>query len=181
MKYKKLGDVTDFISKGIPPKYAEGPSENTVRVLNQKCNRNGEISLKESRWNDLSLKKVSSEKFLKENDVLINSTGQGTAGRVAQISKLDEPMIVDSHMIIMRSSSEVDPIYYGYAVKAQQHLIERFAEGSTGQTEINRDRLLNEINIKIPSKIEQKNIAKKLFMIDRKIKVNRVINANLVA
>ena len=39
---------------------------------------------------------------------------------------------------------ELDPIYYGYAVKSFQSQIEGLAEGSTGQTEINRRRLQDE-------------------------------------
>ena len=35
---KTLGEVTAFIAKGIPPKYTEEENENTIRVLNQKCN-----------------------------------------------------------------------------------------------------------------------------------------------
>ena len=42
---KTLGELTSFISKGIPPKYVDEKNENTIRVLNQKCNRNFEIYL----------------------------------------------------------------------------------------------------------------------------------------
>ena len=44
---KTLGELTSFISKGIPPKYVDEENENTIRVLNQKCNRNFEISYNE--------------------------------------------------------------------------------------------------------------------------------------
>ncbi len=177
---KTLGEVTSFIAKGIPPKYTEEENENTIRVLNQKCNRNFEISYNESRIHDCEKKKVPVDKMLRAGDVLINSTGTGTAGRVAQMVEVTVPTTIDGHMILMRPSEELDPIYYGYAVKSFQSQIEGLAEGSTGQTEINRRRLQDEVIIRYPSdKLVQKNIGSFLANIDEKIKTNKEINKNL--
>ena len=177
---KTLGEVTAFIAKGIPPKYTEEENENTIRVLNQKCNRNFGISYNESRIHDCEKKKVPVDKMLRSGDVLINSTGTGTAGRVAQLVEVTVPTTIDGHMILMRPSEELDPIYYGYAVKSFQSQIAGLAEGSTGQTEINRRRLQNEVIIRYPSdKLVQKNIGSFLANIDEKIKTNKEINKNL--
>ena len=177
---KTLGEVTAFIAKGIPPKYTEEENENTIRVLNQKCNRNFEISYSESRIHDCEKKKVPVDKMLRAGDVLINSTGTGTAGRVAQMVEVTVPTTIDGHMILIRPSEELDPIYYGYAVKSFQSQIEGLAEGSTGQTEINRRRLQDEVIIRYPSdKLVQKNIGSFLANIDEKIKTNKEINKNL--
>lgn len=177
---KTLGEVTAFIAKGIPPKYTEEENENTIRVLNQKCNRNFEISYNESRIHDCEKKKVPADKMLRAGDVLINSTGTGTAGRVAQMVEVTVPTTIDGHMILIRPSEELDPIYYGYAVKSFQAQIEGLAEGSTGQTEINRRRLQDEVIIRYPSdKLVQKNIGSFLANIDEKIKTNKEINKNL--
>ena len=177
---KTLGEVTAFIAKGIPPKYTEKENENTIRVLNQKCNRNFEISYNESRIHDCEKKKVPVDKMLRAGDVLINSTGTGTAGRVAQLVEVTVPTTIDGHMILIRPSEELDPIYYGYAVKSFQSQIEGLAEGSTGQTEINRRRLQDEVIIRYPSdKLVQKNIGSFLANIDEKIKTNKEINKNL--
>lgn len=178
---KTLGEVTAFIAKGIPPKYTEEENENTIRVLNQKCNRNFEISYNESRIHDCEKKKVPVDKMLRTGDVLINSTGTGTAGRVAQMVEVTVPTTIDGHMILIRPSEELDPIYYGYAVKSFQSQIEGLAEGSTGQTEINRRRLQDEVIIRYPSdKLVQKNIGSFLANIDEKIKTNKEINKNLL-
>lgn len=178
---KTLGEVTAFIAKGIPPKYTEEENENTIRVLNQKCNRNFEISYNESRIHDCEKKKVPVDKMLRAGDVLINSTGTGTAGRVAQMVEVTVPTTIDGHMILIRPSEELDPIYYGYAVKSFQSQIEGLAEGSTGQTEINRKRLQDEVIIRYPSdKLVQKNIGSFLANIDEKIKTNKEINKNLL-
>ena len=179
---KTLGEVTAFIAKGIPPKYTEKENENTIRVLNQKCNRNFEISYSKSRIHDCEKKKVPVDKMLRAGDVLINSTGTGTAGRVAQMVEVTVPTTIDGHMILIRPSEELDPIYYGYAVKSFQSQIEELAEGSTGQTEINRRRLQDEVIIRYPSdKLVQKNIGSFLANIDEKIKTNKEINKNLAA
>ena len=170
------------MSKGIPPKYVERENENTVRVLNQKCNRNFEIKYEESRLHDCSKKKVPADKMLQPGDVLINSTGTGTAGRVAQLYDVPTPTTIDGHMILLRPTEEIDSIYYGYAIKAFQPKIETLAEGSTGQTEINRKRLQEEIVISFPKgKETQERIARFLLNIDEKIKVNDKINKNLYA
>lgn len=175
-----MGEITSFMSKGIPPKYVERENENTVRVLNQKCNRNFEINYEESRLHDCSKKKVPADKMLQPGDVLINSTGTGTAGRVAQLFDVPTPTTIDGHMILLRPTEEIDSIYYGYAVKAFQAKIETLAEGSTGQTEINRKRLQEEIVISFPKEKEtQERIARFLLNIDEKIKVNDKINKNL--
>lgn len=177
---KTLGEVTAFITKGIPPKYVDRENQDTVRVLNQKCNRDFEISYVESRLHNMSLKKVPSEKMLHAGDVLINSTGTGTAGRVAQILEVPVPTTIDGHMILIRPTDEVDTLYYGYAIKGYQKKIESLAEGSTGQTEINRQRLQDEIIIRFPkNKNIQKSIGVFLLRIDEKIKNNERINNNL--
>ena len=175
-----LGEITSFMSKGIPPKYVERENENTVRVLNQKCNRNFEIKYEESRLHDCSKKKVPADKMLQPGDVLINSTGTGTAGRVAQLYDVPTSTTIDGHMILLRPTEGIDSIYYGYAIKAFQPKIETLAEGSTGQTEINRKRLQEEIVISFPKgKETQERIARFLLNIDEKIKVNGKINKNL--
>ena len=177
---RKLGEVTALTTKGITPKYTDRESGNTVRVLNQKCNRNFQISYGESRIHNEAIKKVPENKYLCTGDVLINSTGIGTAGRVAQILNVPVPTTIDGHMILMRATKEIDTLYYGYAVKSFQKKIESLAEGSTGQTEINRRRLLEEIIIRFPKeKRVQKSIGTFLFQIDEKIRNNFCINNNL--
>ncbi len=179
-KTTTLGEVTSFMAKGIPPKYVEQENDDTIRVLNQKCNRNYRISYAESRLHNNAAKKVPEWKMLKPGDVLINSTGAGTAGRVAQIWSIPTPTTIDGHMILLRPTEEVDPLYYGYAVKENQALIESYAEGSTGQTEINKERLKSETIISFPEDMNlQRIIARTLAAIDEKIEENERINKNL--
>lgn len=179
-RIKTLGEVTSYMAKGIPPQYVEEENKNTIKVLNQKCNRDFRISYVDSRLHDNSAKKAPEVKMLIPGDVLINSTGTGTAGRVAQIWDIPTPTTIDGHMILMRPIDEIDSLYYGYAIKAYQTTIELYAEGSTGQTEINKTRLQNETIINFPvDKQEQHKIGRMLADIDEKILENEHINKNL--
>lgn len=183
MKYKVtyLREVVSFISKGIAPKYVEKDSIDSVRVVNQRCNRNNRISLQNSRLNNLKMRNVPKIKYLHKGDILINSTGVGTAGRVAQIKEnFDKPVTFDGHMILIRGNSQIDSLFLGYYLEKNQRVIEQFAEGSTGQTEINRERLLDELVIKFPTSVdEQRRLAEKFRLLDRKIDLNNQINDNL--
>lgn len=175
-----LRALVGFISKGIAPSYADGETETTIRVLNQKCNRNHHINYAESRLHDTAKKAVPVERYLKPYDILINSTGTGTAGRIAQIENIPCKTTVDGHMIIVRTSGLVTQKFLGYALKSHQTEILQLDEGSTGQTELNRDRLLNEIVISYPDSISEQNaIVAILEKIDQKLLTNQQINDHL--
>lgn len=177
-----LRTLVGYISKGIAPVYVDAESDTTVRVLNQKCNRGFRISYGESRLHDTSKKKVPVERYVQEDDILINSTGTGTAGRIAQIGKPECPTIIDGHMIIIRGTSAIRQKYLGYALKAQQATIMTLDEGSTGQTELNRERLLDEIEVCYPISLDTQDVIVSLLeAIDKRIAANRMINDNLAA
>ena len=175
-----LRELVGYISKGIAPSYAEEASETTIRVLNQKCNRNFRISYGDSRLHDTLKKKVPPERYVKPDDILINSTGAGTAGRIAQIEDVPSATTIDGHMILIRSNGKVTQKFLGYALKAHQWEVLQLDEGSTGQTELNRDRLLDEIMINYPVSFDEQNaIVGTLESIDRKLVVNEQLNDNL--
>ena len=176
-----LRELVGYISKGIAPSYAEEASETTIRVLNQKCNRNFRISYGDSRLHDTLKKKVPPERYVKPDDILINSTGAGTAGRIAQIEDVPSATTIDGHMILIRSNRKVTQKFLGYALKAHQWEVLQLDEGSTGQTELNRDRLLDEIMINYPVSFDEQNaIVDTLESIDRKLIVNEQLNDNLM-
>jgi restriction endonuclease S subunit len=175
-----LRELVGYISKGIAPSYAEEASESTIKVLNQKCNRNFRISYGDSRLHDTRKKKVPPERYVKPDDILINSTGAGTAGRIAQIEDVPSATTIDGHMILIRSNGKVTQKFLGYALKAHQWEVLQLDEGSTGQTELNRDRLLDEIMINYPVSLDEQNaIVGTLESIDRKLIVNEQLNDNL--
>lgn len=177
-KKAKLVDLCELISRGITPSYTEDIEEGVV-VLNQKCIRDNRINFDLARLTNSNKKKVTENKYLRKYDILVNSTGVGTLGRVAQVKKLDKKMTVDSHVTIVRPKAEIDPIYLGYYMFMKQKYIEYLGEGSTGQTELSRVRLGEALEVNFPSLEEQKAIAKVLSDLDEKIETNNKINKKL--
>ncbi len=176
MKKVLLSEITSFLARGVAPKYTE---KDDFYVLNQKCIRDWRVSLKDARFTDTEAKKVHDDRILRDNDILVNSTGQGTLGRVAQFLKLDRPATVDSHITIVRPSPDlVFPEYLGYVLKGRQNEIELLAEGSTGQTELSKLKLAN-LSIDLPPLDQQKKIANILGSLDEKIELNRRMNKTL--
>ena len=157
-----LGEVSTFISRGISPKYIE---DGGIRVLNQKCIRNHEINYDLSRRHNFEFKKFSEDRFIKKGDVLINSTGQGTLGRVAQVRKEPkEPTTVDSHITIVRPKKDILYLeYFGYAAISIEKIIKNSGQGASGQTELAKLKVQNELEISFPQSLkEQKRIVTKL-------------------
>lgn len=169
---KRLGELLAYQKKGITPSYAPAGA-NTVRVFNQKCNRDFALNPALARYNDISSKAVAPDLMLKKGDVVINSTGTGTLGRVAQYWDVDGQSTVDSHMLLMRATDELNPLFFGYALKLYQEKLMNMGIGSSGQEEL--DRLaLNKIAITYPvSKQAQYDIAQTLATFDEKIALNQ--------
>lgn len=73
---------------------------------------------------------------------MVNSTGVGTLGRVAQVPSLSETAIVDSHMTIIRANPRhLRPNVLALSLFNREGEIEALGEGSTGQTELSRQRV----------------------------------------
>lgn len=135
---RPLAQLTSYLSRGIGPTYVETGG---VPVLNQRCIRNGRVDRAQGRLHDASKRSVEG-RVLQRFDILVNSTGVGTLGRVAQVDALPEPTVVDSHVTVVRPDlAQVDVHYLGMSLLRRQTEIELLGEGSTGQTELSRARL----------------------------------------
>lgn len=155
---KNLGEVCELIKRGISPKYAK---ETGLCVINQKCIRNHEIDLSFSRLHDTNLKKINPERIIRLGDVLVNSTGTGTLGRVAQVRKIQNiECTVDSHVTIVRPLPKLFfNDFFGYALIKIEEEITKSGEGASGQTELARTKLQNDFKISFPNSLsEQKQI-----------------------
>jgi type I restriction enzyme S subunit len=130
-----LRDVTSYINRGVSPKYNDRA---TGLVINQKCIRDGRLNMEAARRHNT---KVPSEKVVRFGDVLINSTGIGTLGRVAQVYEELSDTTVDSHVSIVRASERASWDYFGFALLALQPHFDSLGVGSTGQTELGRERI----------------------------------------
>ena len=130
-----LEDITALVSRGITPKYADDTDQ---IVINQKCIRNHTIDLSLARTHT---PKIINEKWLRFGDLLINSTGDGTLGRAAQVWFQPKNLTVDSHVTIARPAKENLIFYIGLWGILHEKEIESLHTGSTGQTELPRDRV----------------------------------------
>ena len=130
-----LDSLTSLVSRGIAPKYTD---DSTQIVLNQKCIRDHYIDISLARQHK---PKVINEKWLKYGDLLINSTGEGTLGRAAQVWFIPENMTVDSHVTIVRPKNQLLLFYIGLWGISHEREIEALHTGSTGQTELPRERV----------------------------------------
>ncbi|QNI63669.1 restriction endonuclease subunit S [Synechococcus sp. A15-44] len=131
-----IKDQSSYLSRGISPKYCE--HDEGVVVLNQKCIRGGAVDFSKSRRHDPSYKKIEG-RTISRFDCLVNSTGVGTLGRVAIVPELEfGDVIVDSHVTIVRGTSEHSTFYLTNALLNRQQEIEALGQGSTGQTELSR-------------------------------------------
>lgn len=140
-----LDSITSLVSRGITPQYTDD-SEQTV--INQKCIRNHMVDLSEARKH---IPKSISEKWLRFGDLLINSTGAGTLGRTAQVWFEPENLTVDSHVTIVRPAADYLAYYIGFWGLRHEVEIEALHIGSTGQTELPRDRV-KAITLQLPDR-----------------------------
>lgn len=127
--------LSSLVTRGIAPKYDN--SSNQI-VLNQKCIRDHTIDVSLARRH---LPKKINEKWVSKGDLLINSTGTGTLGRVAQVWFDANNMTVDSHVTIVRPKAPILQSYIGFWGLSHESEIEAQHTGSTGQTELPRDRV----------------------------------------
>jgi type I restriction enzyme S subunit len=151
---KKLGDVCTLIKRGISPSYQE---EGGIRVLNQKCIRDHAISYEPSRRHNLNAKSVPAERYIQVGDVLVNSTGTGTLGRVAQVRKQpQEATTVDSHVTIVRPAPGVFfRDFFGYMLLIIEDALKDSGEGCGGQTELARSALAEQFLVSYPVSLSE--------------------------
>lgn len=112
---------------------------------------------------------VSDDRNLQRGDILINSTGIGTAGRVT-LFNLKGEYVVDSHITIVRLNKEI--VIPKYALYALANIgfknIESMANGQSGQIELALPTI-NAIRIPLPSMDRQREIVNRIEDIEKEI------------
>lgn len=178
-EWKVVSDFVNFTVKGITPKYV---TESSIIVLNQKCIRNNKIDYSFAQYTDDSTQ-ILETKFVQKGDILVNSTGAGTAGRSAFIDEIptDKRLIVDSHILILRCNNFYEAKCLSYILFSFEKTLMSFMTGSSGQSELDKVVLLN-LKTKMPNNsTTQQKIAAVLSSLDSKIELNNKINAELEA
>jgi type I restriction enzyme S subunit len=177
--WKPVSSFISFTTKGITPNYVD---KSSIIVLNQKCIRNNKIDYSFAQFTDDS-KDISETKFVRNGDIIMNSTGTGTAGRCAFVSELpiNYRLIVDSHILILRCDSFNASQCLSYLLYSFEKKLMSFMTGSSGQSELDKVVLLS-LKTKMPNdSIIQQKIASVLYTLDSKIELNSRINTELEA
>jgi type I restriction enzyme, S subunit len=174
--WQNLGHVVYGIKRGLSPSYTE---DGGVLVLNQKCVRDRRIDAAKGRRHDLSKKSIAG-RTLATGDILINSTGVGTLGRIAQVWHLPEAdTVVDSHVTVVRPDNVLtSSLYLGFNLISREAEIEALGEGSTGQTELSRVRL-GELPILVPDQRVQAVFEQITYSLVERIVLNDIESRTL--
>ena len=152
------------IKRGKSPQYVEN---GIVYVFAQKCNvKAGGINLRLAKFLDnAAFSKYPVEEQMIDGDIIVNSTGEGTLGRIGIFHDSDRindyPIVPDSHVAIIRTSQELAENYLYYVLKYYQPFLESLGEGSTKQTEL-KPSVLAELFIPVPPFEEQTRIVESL-------------------
>ena len=148
------------IRRGKSPKYVD---KSGTLVFAQKCNTkyNGiDIGLA-LYLDENTLGKYPTDEYMQDGDVVVNSTGTGTLGRVGFYRTSDNhiglPIVPDSHVTVIRGDNSIQAFYLYVFMKANQSKIEKEGEGSTNQKEL-KPLTLKEMLVPMPPASEQKRI-----------------------
>ena len=148
------------IRRGKAPKYVD---KSGVLVFAQKCNtKHNGIDIGLSLYLDVTtLGRYPDDEYMQDGDVVINSTGTGTLGRVGLYRVTDNvlglPMVPDSHVTIIRAAGSIQALYLYTFLKAHQWELEKKGEGSTNQKEL-KPLTLKKMFIALPPISEQRRI-----------------------
>jgi type I restriction enzyme S subunit len=166
-KWVRLEDLSLYIQRGKGPRYADHGS---VQVISQKCVQWSGFDHSLSRYvADDSISDYGEERFLKGGDLLWNSTGTGTAGRVAIYQdRPDHKAVADSHVSVIRLTSIANPRYVWCVIaspwvqaRIQPSHQDSLVSGTTQQVELNTSTV-RALPIPYPPVEEQNRIVEKV-------------------
>ena len=160
-EWARLESVTSYIQRGKSPKYS---ATEKYPVVAQKCNQWSGFSMEKARFIDpATVSKYADERILKDGDLLWNSTGLGTLGRMAIYDSAKNKYgwaVADSHVTVIRTREDWLDYRYAFAYFAGpsvQSVIEEQASGSTKQKELAQETVRNYL-IPVAPLAEQRRI-----------------------
>jgi type I restriction enzyme M protein len=166
----RLEDICEYVQRGKSTKY--GKSDILI-IKSGQARGFYKIDLKEKFYAKETYK--PDHRILEKGDVLINSTGVGTAGRVTVYNDDLGKSCVDSHITICRPLDDValgEYIMIALNKVYGNKAIENMALGQSGQIEPNLD-LIKKIKIPLPPLAEQKKIVITIVAEREKIELNK--------
>ena len=159
-QWVRLNDITSYIQRGKSPEYTTGEG---FPVISQKCVQWGGLDLDSAKSiTTESIEKYEPIRFLRRDDLLWNSTGTGTIGRVVKVKEPPRKLVCDSHVTVVRCL-EVDAEYIRSWLRSDHvyAVIEDRAAGSTNQVELTSQLAMNQV-VPLPPLAEQQRIAAKV-------------------
>ena len=164
-EWVRLENITTYISRGKSPVYSEIQK---YPVVAQKCNQWSGFSLVKAKFIDpKTVDKYTDEKILRDGDLLWNSTGLGTLGRIAIYNSSVNQYgwaVADSHVTVVRTVPafcDYKFLFYYFASAQVQNVIEDKADGSTKQKELYQETV-KKYEIPLPPLAEQHRIVAKI-------------------
>ena len=161
----RLDDICSFIHRGKSPKYS--PIKK-YPVVAQKCNQWTGFSIEKAKFIEpKSITSYNDEYFLEDKDLMWNSTGLGTLGRMAIYYTLLNPYelaVADSHVTVIRPYKTYivsEYLYYYFASNTVQSVIEDKSDGSTKQKEL-ATKTVKSYLVPLPPFAEQLRIVQKI-------------------
>ena len=161
----RLDDICSFIHRGKSPKYS--PIKK-YPVVAQKCNQWAGFSIEKAKFIEpKSITSYNDEYFLQDRDLMWNSTGLGTLGRMAIYYTVLNPYelaVADSHVTVIRPYKThivSEYLYYYFASNTVQSVIEDKSDGSTKQKEL-ATKTVKSYLVPLPPFAEQLRIVQKI-------------------
>lgn len=177
----KLGELCEKIGSGVTPRGGDSVYKESGIALIRSQN------VHDYRFTDQGLVYICREQALKmknvevePNDVLLNITGDSVA-RCCIVPEKVIPARVNQHVAIIRTDEKIlNAKYLLYWINNSCNKELLFSLSSTGATRKALTKgMIENLNISLPSIVEQNAIAATLSCLDDKIELNNRINKSL--
>lgn len=158
--WTRLGEIAAYIQRGKSPKYSEGSG---VFVVSQRCVQWAGLDLAVAKEiSRSSFDNYEPYRFLRPNDLLWNSTGTGTIGRVIALKHVPDGLVCDSHVTVVRCPwMNARYLQFWLASNDVYGQIEVLAAGSTNQIEWTAQLAAAQV-VPVPPLAEQQRIVAKV-------------------
>ena len=166
---KEIEYLQVLLKRGKSPTYGDSP----IQVIKSGQAR-GYHDFDFSNKYYLSKNVKIDDRKLQKGDILINSTGVGTAGRVT-LFDLDGDFVVDSHITIFRPNELIlsEFALLILSVIIGDRALEKMADGSSGQIELSIDTIKG-IRIPVPPVSVQKQVIDECTKVDEEYNTTRM-------
>ena len=161
-----MDEISRLIIRGKTPKYV---MDSKIGIINQSCIYWEKIKFENIKYHENNEKVLN----LENQDVLINSTGTGTLGRVNIFTKdkeNDKVYTIDTHVTLVRLKKEkVNSIYLKNFFRVpivQEYLMSRCVNGSTNQIELSKEKF-KKFRVLLPPLELQNKFATKIEVIQK--------------